>query len=135
MPYSARRYWSPPPDSAAFFLFRLVGGLFASGLGVEETDRRLREGWTFRKTRLSEQYDLEAARGDQPAEAAPLMLVRQNGKLHFFSHASWSRLEPGDTVVSFGPPREPAKTRPRPKAADTPKGDEDMTTLPSPARS
>lgn len=109
--------------------------LFPSGLGVEEIDRRLREGWTFRKTRLSEQFGLDDAKKELPHEAAMLVLVRQNGKLHFFSHASRPKPEAGDIVVSYAPPRDPAKTKARSKAARTPKGDEGMNALPSPAKS
>lgn len=103
--------------------------LFASGLGVEEIARREREGWGFRKTRLSEKFNMDDARGELPAEADLLMLVRDGGKLHFFSHASRPRPQPGDTIVSYVPPSDPAKARAR--KSPPPKGDEGMTPLPS----
>ena len=103
--------------------------LFASGLGVEEIARREREGWGFRKTRLSEKFSMDDARDELPAGADLLMLVRDGGRLHFFSHASRPKPQPGDTIVSYVPPREPAKARSRKSPA--PKGDEGMTPLPS----
>ena len=105
--------------------------LFASGLGVEEIARRERAGWDFRKTRLTDKYGLDDARADLPAEADLLVLVRDGGKLHFFSHASRPKPQPGDTVVSYAPPREPAKAKAR--NTPPPKGDEGMIPLPSPS--
>ena len=54
--------------------------LFASGLGVEEIARREREGWDFRKTRLTDKYTLEDARADLPPDADLLVLVRDGGE-------------------------------------------------------
>ncbi len=105
--------------------------LFASGLGVEAIERRARSGWDFRKTRLSEKYGLEDARKELPDEAEILVLVRDGGKLHFFSHASRPKPQPGDTVVSYAPPRETAKARA--KKTPPPKGDEGMIPIPSPS--
>jgi len=105
--------------------------LFASGLGVEEIERRERAGWEFRKTRLTEKYLLEDAQADLPDDADLLVLVRDGGKLHFFSHASRPRPQAGDTVVSYAPPREPVPVRAQ--TSPPPKGDEGMTPLPSPS--
>jgi NhaP-type Na+/H+ or K+/H+ antiporter len=80
--------------------------LFASGHGVEEIVEREREGWTFRKTRLTEQFDFDAAKADLPAAADMLLLVRKNGALRFFSHASRPTPQAGDTIISYVPPVE-----------------------------
>ncbi len=85
--------------------------LFASGLGVEEANRRLQAGWVFRRTKLSDKFGLEEAKAELPPEADLLLLVRSSGKVHFFSHASRPKPEPGDVVVSFAPPRDPAKAK------------------------
>lgn len=77
--------------------------LFASGLGVEELTERERQGWTFRKTRISEQYGFEEAQADLPPGADLLMLLRKNGTLRFFTHASHPTPQPGDTIISFVP--------------------------------
>ncbi|MCB2065960.1 MAG: cation:proton antiporter [Erythrobacter sp.] len=83
--------------------------LFNSGFGVEDVEQRMREGWEFRRTRLSEQYHLADARENLPAAANMLLLVKPDGKLRFFTHAARPEPEPGDTVVSFAPPRAVAE--------------------------
>ncbi len=78
--------------------------MFTSGLGVEELLDRERAGWSFRKTRISEQFDFETARADLPEEADLLLLVRKGGSLNFFTHASRPTPQIGDTILSYGPP-------------------------------
>lgn len=78
--------------------------LFTSGHGVDEIVERERDGWSFRKTRLTEQFDFDAAKADLPDAADMLLLVRKNGMLRFFSHASRPTPQPGDTIISYVPP-------------------------------
>lgn len=78
--------------------------LFASGHGVEEIVERDRQGWTFRKTRVTERFDADAVKADLPDEAEMLLLLRKNGSLRFFSHASRPTPQPGDTIISYVPP-------------------------------
>ena len=79
--------------------------LFASGLGVEEIAAREEAGWAFRKTRISDQFDFEAAQAHLPDDADMLLLVRKNGALRFFTHASRPTAQPGDVVISYAPPK------------------------------
>lgn len=81
--------------------------LFQSGVDMNEIHRRQQLGWEFRKTRLSEQFDFEAARKALPAEADFLLLIRKDGNLRFFTHASRPSPGAGDTVISYSPPEEP----------------------------
>ncbi|HWL47668.1 MAG TPA: sodium:proton antiporter, partial [Sphingomonadaceae bacterium] len=74
---------------------------FVSGLGVDELVDRENAGWTFRKTKISEQFDFEAARASLPAEADLLLLVQKSGTLRFFTHASRPAPQPGDVVISY----------------------------------
>lgn len=78
--------------------------LFASGLGVEQILERDRAGWGFRKTRITEQFDFEAARAGLPEEADMLLLIRKGGALRFFTHASRPTPQAGDTIISYVPP-------------------------------
>lgn len=78
--------------------------LFTSGHSVEEIVEREEQGWTFRKTKISEQFDYEAARAALPPEGDMLLLVRRTGALRFFSHASRPTPQPGDTILSYVPP-------------------------------
>lgn len=79
--------------------------MFASGVGVSEIAERERAGWSFRKTRISEQFDFADAQASLPDEADMLFLLRKDGKIRFFTHASRPTPQPGDTIVSYGPSR------------------------------
>ena len=79
--------------------------LFASGLGVADVHQRQLEGWVFRRTKLSEQFDMEDARETLPEAANMLLLVKPSGEMRFFTHASAPEPQAGDTIVTFSPPR------------------------------
>ena len=79
--------------------------LFESGFGVTDVNDRQREGWVFRKTKLSEEFDFEQAQEKLPDSANMLLLVRQSGTLRFFTHAARPEPRPGDTIISFSPPQ------------------------------
>ncbi|WP_144094779.1 cation:proton antiporter [Croceicoccus sediminis] len=85
--------------------------LFQSGVDMNEMHRRQQAGWEFRKTRLSEQFNFDAARAALPDEADFLMVVKTGGALRFFTHASRPSPAPGDYVVSYSPPEEPDMQR------------------------
>ena len=79
--------------------------LFPSGFGVDDVQARQNEGWVFRRTKLSEKFDIKAARENLPEAANMLLLLRPDGDMRFFTHASRPEPQPGDTVISFSPPR------------------------------
>ena len=83
--------------------------LFESGHGVEDIMQREEQGWTFRKTRISEQFDYDAARAALPPEGDMLLLLRKTGALRFFTHASRPTPQPGDTILSYVPPAQPRR--------------------------
>ncbi|TIX49229.1 cation:proton antiporter [Alteraurantiacibacter aquimixticola] len=78
--------------------------LFASGFGVADVHQRQMDGWVFRRTKLSDQFDIEDAREVLPEAANMLLLLRPNGQMRFFTHAATPEPQAGDTVVSFSPP-------------------------------
>ena len=80
--------------------------LFASGLSVTDVHQRQMDGWVFRKTKLSEQFDIDDARETLPEAANMLMLLRPTGRMRFFTHAAAPEPQAGDTIVSFSPPRQ-----------------------------
>ena len=82
--------------------------LFESGYGVEEIAERLDDGWVFRKTKLSENFRFEDAKDTLPQSANMLLLLKEDGRMRFFTHAARPVPGPGDIVVSFSPPREKA---------------------------
>ena len=79
--------------------------LFESGFGVEEVAERLREGWVFRRTKLSENFKFEDAKDTLPSSANMLLLLKKDGRMRFFTHLATPTPSPGDTVVSFSPPQ------------------------------
>lgn len=85
--------------------------MFASGLGVEEIVAREKAGWVFRKTKISEQFDFEAAQHSLPVGSDLLLLVRRDGKLLFFTHASRPTPQPGDIILSYAPFRHGESTQ------------------------
>jgi len=79
--------------------------MFTAGHGVEDILRREAAGWTFRKTRISEQFNFDDARSLLPDEADMLFVLRKDGRIRFFTHAARPTPQSGDVVVSFGPSR------------------------------
>jgi NhaP-type Na+/H+ or K+/H+ antiporter len=79
--------------------------LFAAGLGADDVHLLQTQGWVFRKTRLSEEFDFDDARETLPGEGHLLLLMRQDGTLRFFTHAARPDPRPGDTIISFTPPK------------------------------
>lgn len=80
--------------------------IFESGFGVEDVNERLGRGWVFRKTKLSEEFDFEAAQERLPEAATMLLLLRESGTIRFFTHAARPEPRAGDIIVSFAPPQE-----------------------------
>ena len=79
--------------------------LFHSGFGVEDVHDRQMEGWVFRRTKLSEKFDVDDARDHLPEAASMLLLVEPEGGLRFFTHAAAPEPQPGDIIISYSPPR------------------------------
>ncbi|MEK9211529.1 cation:proton antiporter [Sphingomonas sp. 2378] len=79
--------------------------MFTTGHGVEDILQREAAGWTFRKTRISEQFNFDHARSALPDEADMLFVLRKDGRIRFFTHAARPTPQTGDIVVSYGPSR------------------------------
>jgi NhaP-type Na+/H+ or K+/H+ antiporter len=79
--------------------------LFETGFGVTDVAERQQQGWIFRKTKLSEEFDFEDAQLTLPDSATMLLLVRSTGMLRFFTHAARPEPMAGDTIISFSPPQ------------------------------
>lgn len=90
--------------------------LFESGFGVADVNERQAQGWVFRKTKLSDEFKFDDARELLPESGHLLLLLRKDGTLRFFTHASRPDPRPGDTVISFTPP----KSRTAGEGADRP---------------
>ncbi|MXP30819.1 cation:proton antiporter [Parerythrobacter jejuensis] len=80
--------------------------LFESGFGVADVQERQKQGWVFRKTKLSDQFNFEDAQDKLPESAHMLLLLRETGTMRFFTHAARPEPRAGDTVISFSPPQD-----------------------------
>ncbi len=79
--------------------------LFSSGFGVSDVSQRLRQGWVFKKTKLSDEFDFADAQENLPDSATMLLIVRASGTLRFFTHAATPEPRAGDTIITFAPPQ------------------------------
>ncbi|WP_052134495.1 cation:proton antiporter [Sphingomonas sp. 37zxx] len=96
--------------------------LFGSGLGVEDLARHDAAGWAFASidgadsARLQSGATVEAggveAGGVEAGGVEPLLLIRANGGIRFFTHASRPSAAAGDTVLIYGPRDEIAAWKP-----------------------
>ena len=80
--------------------------LFTSGNNVDDVHEQLAQGWVFRRTKLSDQFNIKDARDTLPEAATMLLLLKPDGTMKFFTHASVPQPQPGDTLVTFSPPRD-----------------------------
>ncbi|SEN18835.1 sodium/proton antiporter, CPA1 family [Sphingomonas gellani] len=77
--------------------------MFRSGLGVEEVAAREEADWRFAALTVDDQASYAAAAEALPQDGGPLLLLRRNGGLRFFSHASNPTPAPGETVLAYAP--------------------------------
>lgn len=80
--------------------------LFGSGMGYDDLRRRHQDGWSFRATRITEEFDLKQFLASRPEGAEPMLIIRQDGELSFPTQAGRTRASEGDVVISFSPPVE-----------------------------
>ena len=72
--------------------------------------RRHVRGWSFYKTRLSDSYTFSDFIGDCPAESVQILVKRADGSVLLQSPQAEVEPESGDTVVCYGPERQPAES-------------------------
>ena len=91
---------------------------FDNGADFEKLWRQLVRGWTFSKTRLSDNYGYEDFRRDKPADAMEILIMNEDKDVEFCS--SQRALEPdaGDTIVYFARAERPQTS----EVADAPVG-------------
>lgn len=90
-----------------------IGGrplLTSCALG-DDLDRRIRAGWRFRKTRLTDDFDYAALTARLPQDAEPVLALSTDGRLTFAPDLERNEPGPGDVVVTFGPGGDAARER------------------------
>ena len=94
--------------------------LFEAGYGVSDVNEKQQQGWVFKKTKLSDEFDFDAARENLPDSATMLLLVRGDGTLRFFTHAARPEPRAGDTIITFAPPQVRGAEEPAPDRSPKP---------------
>lgn len=78
--------------------------LFKPPIGVNQLLRRHYEGWDYKKTKLTEEYDFEAYQAELAEDAVVFLVVKKAGVLVFASAVETLKPEAGDTVIAYAPP-------------------------------
>ncbi len=85
---------------------KTVGGkvLFDSDAHFQALNRRAAGNYVIRKTDLTEQYSYEKYLSDRDKGSLLLFIVKQSGKLKFYTRDGSPKGEAGDKVISLVPP-------------------------------
>lgn len=78
--------------------------LFGDEWNIHEFDKKLEEGYTIRKTPLTDQYTYGDFKKNGIPGTIPLFVKRMQGRIEFFTGNQEVEPKPGDTIVSFSPP-------------------------------
>ena len=70
-------------------------------------------GWTFYKTRLTENYSYSDFLRDCPAGALQILVLKSDSRVEFQSPQDEQEPGAGDTVVHYGPERSKIESKPR----------------------
>ncbi|MEW5728939.1 MAG: sodium:proton antiporter [Pseudomonadota bacterium] len=86
-----------------------LGGrtLFRAGMGAADLDALLASGWRFQKTRLTDEFGLDAYEAVRHRDAQPVFVLKGGKRLSFARPGKPLRAQAGDVVVAFGPPEAP----------------------------
>lgn len=79
--------------------------LMAPEADYAKLDARMRDGWTFQRTRLTEQFTYEDWRDSRDDDAWPLAVLKKNGVFTLHSPKLPIKPEDGDILISFGAPQ------------------------------
>jgi len=85
-----------------------VGGrtLLKSGLNHDALIERIAQGWIFRKTKLSDEFDFDAYYETLADDAELMFALKPDGRLSFATVKTGPRPSAGDTVVAFAKPKD-----------------------------
>ena len=71
---------------------------------IDELLARQEAGWMFRRTLLTERFTLADKLKTMPEGTMPVAVLKPGGRLVFFSSEARPSAEPGDQLITFGPP-------------------------------
>ena len=75
--------------------------LFGGNLVYKELIVLFLEGWRFKKTRLTEEFDMEKLISSNEGKIKPFIRLQSNGELDLDFFENQSGTKPGDTIISF----------------------------------
>ncbi|TQS72431.1 sodium:proton antiporter [Rhodobacteraceae bacterium] len=82
---------------------QLGGQPFGDGRTFDTFRDMVRDGWTFRITRLTEEFTIEDWRERRPG-AIPVLRITPRGELRFVDKADELKADPGARIISLLPP-------------------------------
>ncbi|MBO6637352.1 MAG: sodium:proton antiporter [Roseitalea sp.] len=90
-----------------------LGGkqLFSPGLELHDLNRRIREGWTFQSTRLTDEFTHDNFVETRSVDTRVILWRKPGGRLVFAAAAADQKPQRNDVILSFAPPR-PKKDAP-----------------------
>lgn len=75
---------------------------FSEDMQYEDLEAAWYGGWTFQRTRITEDYDLDALLSTLPDGALPLLRIDARNKVRLLGAGTNLKAEPGDRIVWFG---------------------------------
>lgn len=101
---------------------QLGGRRFGAGRTLEGWESLLAEGWTFRVTKITEEYGLPQWREKRP-KVQPVMVIARSGDLRFVVDAEAMKVESGGRIISLLPPEaKEEEVAQKAKAGEKPSG-------------
>ena len=94
--------------------------LLRGGTSLEQLIGRLQQGWTFRRTPLTDQFDFKAFEANAAEGVEPIAVLKPDDRLLFFSNDGQPAAGAGDQLLSFGPPEPRIEPKPAPSAGPAP---------------
>ncbi|MEL6783273.1 MAG: sodium:proton antiporter [Pseudomonadota bacterium] len=98
-------------DRRSDLSFTLGGrSLFNPGKTYAELRDKMREGWSFHSTRLTDEYDFSDYLTERPADTKIVLWVGKDGTIYMREGLHKQEPQTGDLIIAFGPePKEKVK--------------------------
>lgn len=81
--------------------------LMTEGLTIDDLLKAEDANWVFSRTKITEKFTIENLKKQLDPEAQLICVMKPDKRLLFYSTESRPVVEPGDIVVSYGPPEPP----------------------------
>lgn len=99
------------PDERSGMTVPRGGTLFSRPIDIYELQSRVVEGWTFSRTRITEQFPYSEFKKNLDEGDAPMAVVREDGTFELFSSVRNPTVVEGDTIITFVPPETAAERK------------------------